>query len=455
MSGIAEVLLDLGYEVTGSDLAESEITRRLGELGADVHLGHRAENVGDADVVVVSSAVQARQPRGRGRARARHPGDPARRDARRADAPEVRRRDRRLARQDHDHVAGRRRAARRPGSTRPWSSAASVNALGSNANARLRQRLPGRRGRRERRLVPQLTPDDRGRHQHRRRAPRPLRHASSSVKDAFVDFANRVPFYGLVRRCASTTRTSQAILPRLHEALRDLRRLAAGRLPRRATSATTGSPPASACVAPRPTTSASSRCTMPGAHNVLNALAAIAVATSTSCSFAAVARGAGRVRRRPAPLHRARRRRRRHGRRRLRPPPGRDAGHPRRRARQLPRAGGIVAAFQPHRYTRARDHLDGVRRASTPPTWSCSPTSTPPARRRSPASPSRRSWPPCARAGPAAASSSTSRSRGPGRVPGPTSHARRPGHHARRRQHHPASAASSRRTSTRRAPPPA
>jgi UDP-N-acetylmuramate--alanine ligase len=58
MSGIAEVLLNLGYEVSGSDLATSPVVRRLKRLGAKVTIGHRARNVERADVVVISSAVQ-------------------------------------------------------------------------------------------------------------------------------------------------------------------------------------------------------------------------------------------------------------------------------------------------------------------------------------------------------------------------------------------------------------
>jgi UDP-N-acetylmuramate--alanine ligase len=57
MSGIAEVLLNLGYEVSGSDLGENASTRRLGGLGARIHHGHEADHVADAEVVVVSSAV--------------------------------------------------------------------------------------------------------------------------------------------------------------------------------------------------------------------------------------------------------------------------------------------------------------------------------------------------------------------------------------------------------------
>jgi UDP-N-acetylmuramate--alanine ligase len=59
MSGIAELLLNLGYEVSGSDLKPGSTTRRLSALGGKIHSGHAAENVHDANVVVVSSAVRA------------------------------------------------------------------------------------------------------------------------------------------------------------------------------------------------------------------------------------------------------------------------------------------------------------------------------------------------------------------------------------------------------------
>jgi len=62
MSGIAEVLVNLGYPVSGSDLSTNPSTRRLKKLGATIHRGHRAEYVRDADVVVVSTAVQQDNP---------------------------------------------------------------------------------------------------------------------------------------------------------------------------------------------------------------------------------------------------------------------------------------------------------------------------------------------------------------------------------------------------------
>jgi UDP-N-acetylmuramate--alanine ligase len=62
MSGIAEVLLNLGYAVSGSDIRESEITRRLEKLGAQIYYRHRRKNIKGAQVVVVSSAIRERNP---------------------------------------------------------------------------------------------------------------------------------------------------------------------------------------------------------------------------------------------------------------------------------------------------------------------------------------------------------------------------------------------------------
>jgi len=62
MCGIAEVLLNQGYDVSGSDIRISQVTKRLEELGASVTIGHDAENVASADVIVVSSAVTADNP---------------------------------------------------------------------------------------------------------------------------------------------------------------------------------------------------------------------------------------------------------------------------------------------------------------------------------------------------------------------------------------------------------
>lgn len=62
MSGIAEVLVNLGYRVSGSDIADSAVTARLRSAGAKVVIGHSAANIADSDVVVVSSAIDASNP---------------------------------------------------------------------------------------------------------------------------------------------------------------------------------------------------------------------------------------------------------------------------------------------------------------------------------------------------------------------------------------------------------
>ena len=71
MNGIAEVLLNLGFQVSGSDLTESATTQRLRQLGAQVHIGHAEQNVTTADAVVASTAVSSENPEVRA-ARARN-----------------------------------------------------------------------------------------------------------------------------------------------------------------------------------------------------------------------------------------------------------------------------------------------------------------------------------------------------------------------------------------------
>jgi len=62
MCGIAEVLANMGYRVSGSDMNDTEITRHLSNIGCSVTRGHRADNLGEADVVVVSSAIKGYNP---------------------------------------------------------------------------------------------------------------------------------------------------------------------------------------------------------------------------------------------------------------------------------------------------------------------------------------------------------------------------------------------------------
>src|SRR3990172_2732063 len=62
MGGIAEVLLNLGYQISGSDVHENAMTRPLKELGTQIFIGHAAQQIEQADVVVVSTAVQQDNP---------------------------------------------------------------------------------------------------------------------------------------------------------------------------------------------------------------------------------------------------------------------------------------------------------------------------------------------------------------------------------------------------------
>ena len=125
MSGIAEVLHNLGYRVQGSDQADSANVQRLRDKGIECFVGHKAENLGDAEVVVVSTAIKKANPELKA-AREKTAADrQPRRDAGRTDALPPGDRHRRHAWQDHDDLAGRRRCSKPAGSTRPWSMAAS------------------------------------------------------------------------------------------------------------------------------------------------------------------------------------------------------------------------------------------------------------------------------------------------------------------------------------------
>ncbi len=114
MSGIAEVLHNLGYRVQGSDLADGANVRRLVELGIPVAVGHDAANLGAAEVVVISSAVAPDNPEIARGPRATAAGRAARRNAGRVDAAQMVAGGRRHPRQDDDDLDDRRSARNRP-----------------------------------------------------------------------------------------------------------------------------------------------------------------------------------------------------------------------------------------------------------------------------------------------------------------------------------------------------
>ena len=178
MSGIAELLANLGYEVSGSDAKRSTVTDRLERLGVRVSVGTRGRTCRQRRRRCRVVGDQGGQPGDRGSRAAPDSGHPARRDAGRADAAALRHRDRRRARQDVDDLDGgagarARRARSDGGHRRP------AERLRQQRAPRPR-RLHGGRGRRKRPLVSQVVAGDRGHHEHRPRAHGELRQLGRS-----------------------------------------------------------------------------------------------------------------------------------------------------------------------------------------------------------------------------------------------------------------------------------
>jgi len=272
MSGIAEVLLDHGFAVTGSDMKRSDTTRRLESKGASVAVGHAAENVADADVVVFSSAV----PR----------DNPEVVEARRNNVPVIPRAEMlaELMRiKDGIAIAGSH------GKTTTTSLVATVlrgagldptvviggklNALGSGAASGAGDLL-----------VAEADESD-GSFLHLTPAvavitnidPEHLDHYGGleQVKNAFIEFANRTPFYGLVVACLDHPNV-QDILPEIEKRIATYGLSAQADY--RAKNPTFDGLSAKFEVVRRGEELGEFEVRMPGIHNVLNALATIAVA---------------------------------------------------------------------------------------------------------------------------------------------------------------------------------
>lgn len=213
MSGIAEVLVNLGYVVSGSDLKESDITRRLAGLGVRCAYGHREENVADVEVVVISSAVKRDNPEVVAARRRKIPVIP------RAEMlAELMRLKYAVA------IAGSH------GKTTTTSMVATVlaaagldptavvggkvNVLGSNAKL----------GKSDLMVVEADESDGSFLHLHPAIAvvtnidPEHMDHYRTldALKQAFVDFCNRVPFYGLNVLCLDHPNV-QALLPHIEK----------------------------------------------------------------------------------------------------------------------------------------------------------------------------------------------------------------------------------------------
>jgi UDP-N-acetylmuramate--alanine ligase len=365
MSGIAEVLVNLGYQVSGSDLAANAATRRLEQLGATVRISHAAENVSDADAVVVSTAVKNDNPEVLAARARRVPVVP-----RAIMLSELMRLKQGIA------IAGTH------GKTTTTSLIASVLAEGgldptfviggrltsSASNARLGagdfivveadesdasflhlQPVVA--------VVTNIDADHMETYQH----------DFTRLKQAFIQFLQNLPFYGSAILCIDD-RNVREILPFVSKPVISYGLSEEAMVRATGVEHAEGSMRFKVLREKRPSLEVT--LSLPGGHNVLNALAAIAVASELGvaddaiCKSLAEFRGVGRRFQRYGDLAAA------NG--------GKftlidDYGHhPAEMAATLAAARGafpgrrLVLAFQPHRYTRTRDLFeDFVRVLST------------------------------------------------------------------------------------------
>ncbi|MGH6623370.1 MAG: UDP-N-acetylmuramate--L-alanine ligase [Burkholderiaceae bacterium] len=365
MSGIAEVFLTLGYKVSGSDTAQSTVTRRLGGLGATIAHGHAAEHINGADAVVVSTAVSANNPEVLAARAQRIPVVP-----RAVMLAELMRLKQGIA------IAGTH------GKTTTTSLTASVLAAGgldptfviggrlnsAGANARLGsgETIVVEADESDAsflNLMPVIAVVTNIDADHMET----YGHDLSRLKQAFVDFLSRLPFYGSAIVCVDD-RHVREILPFVSKPL--IRYGFGADAEVRAINARAEGTSMCFEVVRESMAPLTVRLNLPGMHNVLNALAAISVGTELGVPDSAIVKALGEftgVGRRFA----------RHG---ELPVAGGghytlidDYGHhPVEMEVTLAAARGaypgrrIVLVFQPHRYTRTRDCFeDFVRVLST------------------------------------------------------------------------------------------
>jgi UDP-N-acetylmuramate--alanine ligase len=353
MSGIAEVLLNLGYAVSGSDAAESAATRRLAQLGAKVWLGHAAEHIAGADAIVVSTAVKPDNPEVIAARARRIPVVP-----RAVMLAELMRLKQGIA------IAGTH------GKTTTTSLVASVlaaggldptfviggrlNSVGANARLGTGDYIVVEADESDAsflNLMPVMAVVTNIDNDHMET----YGHDFTRLKQAFVEFLSRLPFYGTAVLCIDDAHVRE-ILPFVSK-----RVLTYGFAPEAQVRATDVQASGTAMrfrALREGATALDVTLNLPGRHNVQNALAAIAVATELDLPDAP-------IREALASFTGVGRRFARHGEVPI------DGGaftliddyghHPVEMAATLAAARGafpgrrIVLAFQPHRYTRTRD----------------------------------------------------------------------------------------------------
>ncbi len=356
MSGIAEVLVHLGYTVTGSDIAASATTRRLESEGVKVMIGHAAENTAGADAVVVSTAVKADNPEVVAARERKIPVVP-----RAQMLAELMRLKRGIA------IAGTH------GKTTTTSLVTSIlaeggidptfviggrlNAAGANARLGSGDFLVAEADESDASflfLSPVISVVTNIDADHMET----YGHDFERLKGAFVDFLSRLPFYGVAVLCADDPNV-RAIMPQVAKQIVTYGLTPGCNFYAENIVAVDGQMRFD-CVRVNGTTSRLAiTLNTPGLHNVLNALAAIAVATELQVADAAIVKAL-------AEFKGVGRRFQRYGEVAL-PAGGSftlvdDYGHhPVEMVATLAAARGafpgrrLVLAFQPHRYTRTRD----------------------------------------------------------------------------------------------------
>jgi len=360
MSGIAELLANLGYEVTGSDQTRSPLTDRLAGLGVQVDYGHRAELVAGADVVVVSSAIR--------------PGNPEIAEAARRGIPVIPRAEMLAELMRLRYAVA---VAGAHGKTTTSSMIALVleragldptaviggrlSAFGGNARLGRGELMVVEADESDRsflKLFPSMAVITNIDYEHLESYG-----GFAELQGAFVDFANRVPFYGSVVCCADDEHLA-AVLPEMTRRVTTYG-LESTHADITATDVVLGPMKVTATVRQRARHSAGPlesparlgalTLRVPGRHNLLNALATVAVGLELGLSFEAIASGLG-------DFVGAERRFEIRG----------EAGgvlvvddyghHPTELAAVMDAARALnrrlIVAFQPHRYTRTRALLD-------------------------------------------------------------------------------------------------
>jgi UDP-N-acetylmuramate--alanine ligase len=368
MSGIAEVLSNLGFTISGSDLADNAATRRLSALGVRVVVGHAAENIAGADAVVTSTAVRGDNPEVIA-ARANHvPVVP-----RALMLAELMRLKQGIA------IAGTH------GKTTTTSLIASVlaeggmdptfviggrlNAAGANARMGSGEFLVAEADESDAsflHLSPVVSVVTNIDADHMET----YGHDFARLKQAFVDFLHRLPFYGVAVLCVDDPHVRE-IMPFVSKQIVRYGLDPSANVRAENVEAAGGRMKFDAVRVNGTTTRLPVTLNLPGMHNVLNALATIAVATEVGVSDEAIVKGL-------AEFKGVGRRFQRYGEVAL--PAGGcftlidDYGHhPAEMAATLAAARGafpgrrLVLAFQPHRYTRTRDCFeDFVKVLATP-----------------------------------------------------------------------------------------